>query len=78
MYSYEAYASYEASSRLDTRGGGEGRDNLLLNFIKNKIWGEAADNDKKGHNSEESLNKVESTDAFEEKYNFRFEDKAAS
>ena len=21
MYSYEAYASYEASSRLDTRGG---------------------------------------------------------
>ena len=85
MYSYEAYASYEASSRLDTRGGVKDGDNLLLNFIKNKIWGDkeekeekASDDDKKGHDLDESLNEVDRTDAFEENYNFRFEDEAAS
>ena len=59
-------------------------DNFLLNFIKNKRWGDkeedeekASDDDKKGHDSEESLNEVERTDAFKENYNFRFEDKAA-
>ena len=60
-------------------------DNFLLDFIKNKIWGdkeedeeEAADDGRKGHDSEEFLNEVDLTDAFKEKYNFRFEDEATS
>ena len=59
-------------------------DNFLLDFIKNKRWvdkeeeEEAADDNTKGHNLDKSLDKVERTDAFGEKFNFRFEDEAAS
>ena len=68
----------------DTRGDLKDGDNFLLGFIKNKRWvdkeeeEEAADNDAKGHDSDESLNEVERTNAFEENYNFRFKDEAAS
>ena len=59
-------------------------DNFLLGFIRNKRWvdkeevEEAADDDTKGQDLDEFMNKVERTDAFEENYNFRFEDEAAS
>ena len=59
-------------------------DNLLLGFIKNKIWvdkeeeEEAADDDAKRHNLDEYLNEVERDDAFKEKYNFRFKEEAVS
>ena len=50
-----------------------GRRGRLLNLIKNKIWGDkeekeekASDDDKKGHDLDESLNEVDRTDAFEE------------
>ena len=49
----------------DPRGDVKDGDNFLLNFIKNKRLGdkeedeeEAANYDKKGHDSEESLNEV--------------------
>ena len=68
----------------DPRGDVKDGDNFLLDFIKNKRWGdkeedeeEAADDVTKGHDSDESLNEVERTDAFKENYNFRFEDEAA-
>ena len=59
-------------------------DNFLLDFIRKKRWldkedeEEAADDDTKRNDPDESLNKVECTKAFEENYNFRFEDEAAS
>ena len=67
----------------DARGNVKDGDNVLLSFIKNKRWvdkgdeEEAADDDAKGHDSEEFMNKEERTNAFEGKYNFRFEDEAA-
>ena len=51
----------------DPRGDLNDGDNVLFDFIKKKIWvekeeeGEAADNNTKGHNSDESLNEVERT-----------------
>ena len=69
-----------ADPREDAKDG----DNFLLDFIKNKRWGDkeedeekASDEGTKVYNSDESLNEVERTDAFKEKYNFRFEDEAA-
>ena len=69
----------------DPRGDVKDGDNFLLNFIKNKRLGdkeedeeEAANYDKKGHDSEESLNELDRTDTFDEKYNFCFKDEAAS
>ena len=69
---------------LYPRGYVKDGDNFLLDYLKNKRWvdkeeeEEAADNNVKGHDLDESLNEVERTDAFEEKYNFRFEEEAAS
>ena len=55
----------------DPRGYLKGRDNFLLDFIKNTIWvdkeeeeEEAADDDVKGHDSDKYLNEVERTNAF--------------
>ena len=68
----------------DTRGDLKDGDNFLLGFIKNKRWvdkeeeEEAADDNTKGHDSDEYLNKVERIDDSEEKYSFRFEDKSVS
>ena len=69
---------------LYPRGYVKDGDNFLLDYLKNKRWvdkeeeEEAADDDTKGYDLEESLNKVDRTEAFEEKYNFRFEDEVAS
>ena len=56
-----------AGPRGDVKDG----DNFLLGFIRNKRWvdkeevEEAADDDTKGHDSDEYLNKVERTDDFQ-------------
>ena len=66
----------------DPMGNLKDGDNFLLDFINNKRWvdkeeeEEAAENDAKGHDSDEYLNEVDHTDAFKEMYNFCFKEKA--
>eukprot|EP00521_Asterionellopsis_glacialis_P011771 CAMPEP_0195289924 /NCGR_PEP_ID=MMETSP0707-20130614/6000_1 /TAXON_ID=33640 /ORGANISM="Asterionellopsis glacialis, Strain CCMP134" /LENGTH=729 /DNA_ID=CAMNT_0040349983 /DNA_START=41 /DNA_END=2230 /DNA_ORIENTATION=+ len=76
---------------IDPHGEVEDGEQFLLDFIKNKKWidhekmaedddGDSYDNDNgnEGVGDDDSIEELERTDAFESKYNMRFEEAAAA
>ena len=81
----------ESPTLVDPRGEVKDGENFLLEYFKNRRWvdtlmlqqshetekGDARhDTEVMSYNSQDSLNDLEKTEAFESKYNFRFEEAA--